>query len=184
MRGRQALAGGDTSTPPSKSALCTLTASMCKTLNEAGTISLIGLLIKPEAKSTHPQDTSPSGKEVDEQDEEIPIVDMTTAADAGSQAKNDPSTSLDSEREEDSLGEGDSLNKEIANTRRSHFHTTKTPDDLTVTTTASRPWVQMSKMGQGMDQGEEPPDTGKKKVAKFDLIQTLRRSQPCHEGGM
>jgi hypothetical protein len=166
-RGGQALERGDTSTPPPKLALCTSTTSKRKTPSEAGTIALIGLLIKPEAKSARPQGTSLLGKGIDEQDKEIPIVDMTTAADAGSQAKSAPSTSSDSEREEDSLGEGDSLNKEIVSARRLLFRMVKTPDDLIVTTTASHPWVRMLKMGQGMDQGEETLNTGKKKGIKF-----------------
>ncbi len=43
----------------------------------------------------------------------------------------------------------------------------KTPDDSTVTTTASRPWVWMPKKGEGLDKGDGLPDRDKKRADKF-----------------
>ncbi len=110
-RGSQALAGKGKATLPPRSALHPLKSSKRETPNKAGTIHLIGLPIKPDAKSARPQGTSPSGKGDDEQDKEIPIVNMTVA-DASSQAKSNPSASSDSECDGDS--EEGSINKEIA----------------------------------------------------------------------
>jgi hypothetical protein len=153
-------------TLPPRLALYPLTCSKRKSPNKAGTIHLIGLPMKPDAKFARPQGTSPLGKGDNEQDKEISIVDMMVA-DASIQAKSNPSTSSYSKCDGDS--EEGSINKEIASARKLLFRMAKTPDDLTVTTTASRPWVWMLKKGEEFDKGDKPPDMDKKRAAKFAL---------------